>query len=456
MTAGLRVSMFRAIHNVTAASVILTTVSTLVSAEAPYKVSWMRQFGTAAQDVGRGLAADIAGNVYVTGYTKGALAAPNPSGQDAPFFAKYDGAGNSQWIRQLPNDVLGYQGGKVATDDLGNVFLTTSLGSGGVYGPFTPNVLHNYDAEGNLRWSTPFPIPQNGAGVVADNLGYAYVSSYELISEYSIDEFQFINLRKFDGQTGSVVWTRSLHVGGSPNNTSGVSYDGLGNIYVAAYTSGNLIGPAAGGTDAVVAKYSDAGEFLWARQFGSSANDNNFQVAADALGNVWSTGGTFGALGGPYLGGQDVYLAKHDAGGNLQWIRHLGTSGEETNGKIWADGLGHVYLATSTNGLLGASSFGSDDFVLAKYDADGNQMWIKQFGSSGSDLPSGAGITGDALGNLYITGYTTSPRGGPDSGGQDVVLIKLSPVPEPSSWMLVGLALAPLAASRRRRQIRPL
>jgi hypothetical protein len=40
----------------------------------------------------------------------------------------------------------------------------------------------------------------------------------------------------------------------------------------------------------------------------------------------------------------------YDAAGNLQWIRHLGTSGEEINGKIWADGLGNVFLATSTTG----------------------------------------------------------------------------------------------------------
>jgi hypothetical protein len=431
---------------VAAIGLALASGAAQLNAEQPYNVAWVRQFGTSAQDVGRGLAADGNGNVYITGYTKGALAAPNPSGQDAPFFAKYDGAGNPEWVRQLTNNVAGFQGVKVATDSLGNIFLTTSLG-GQSSSPVVPNRLHSYDADGNVKWSADFPLPQNGAGVVADNLGYAYVSTYELVTEYPGNGFTFINLRKFDAQTGGVVWTRSLQVGGTPNNTSGVSYDGLGNIYVAAYTSGSLIGPNAGGTDALIAKYALNGDFVWARQFGSAANDNNFQVAADALGNVWSTGGTFGDLGGPYLGGQDVYLANHNADGNLQWIRHLGTSGEEVSGKVWADGLGHVYLATSTNGLLGSASFGSDDIVVAKYDAAGNQLWIKQFGTSGSDLPSGAGITGDAMGNFYVTGYTTGSWGGPNAGGQDVVLIKLSPAPEPTALAMAVVALALLAPS---------
>ena len=109
------------------------------------------------------------------------------------------------------------------------------------------------------------------------------------------------------------------------------------------------------------------------------------------------------------------------------WIRQLGTSGEEVNAKIWADGLGSVFVATSSTGTLGGPNLGGEDIVVAKYDTNGNQLWMKQFGTSGNDMPSGGGITGDSFGNLYITGRTSTSWGGPNAGGDDIVLIKLSP-----------------------------
>ena len=44
---------------------------------------WTRQFGTSSEERARGVATDDGGNVYVTGYTAGALEGVNAGGDDA-------------------------------------------------------------------------------------------------------------------------------------------------------------------------------------------------------------------------------------------------------------------------------------------------------------------------------------------------------------------------------------
>jgi hypothetical protein len=90
----------------------------------------------------------------------------------------------------------------------------------------------------------------------------------------------------------------------------GVSADGLGNVYISGVTHGALGGPNAGNADAFVSKYDAAGALLWTRQFGTSDDDVSICVSADGLGNVYASGSTTGALGGPYAGGYDAFVTK--------------------------------------------------------------------------------------------------------------------------------------------------
>lgn len=386
-------------------------------AEAPYQVEWIRQLGTAAGDSGLGVSVDGFGSVYLSGGTSGSLSVPNPTGAGTSFLAEFDAAGSMNWLQQAnPVPGVDHRGIRVAADSLGNVFQAVGGSS-----------LNNYDAAGTLRWTTFLPSGESIFNVTSDDQGYAYMSSWE---------GNFVHVRKFDGPTGNIVWAQVLDTGGV-TNSSGIAADHLGNVYVAAYTNGASLGTNAGGYDAVLAKYSDAGVLLWTRQFGTSEADYAFQVATDQFGNVYTNGRTTGSLGGPNAGDEDNFLTKHDAAGNLLWRQQWGASGQDLSSGSWVDPQGNVYRAMTTFGALGGAHLGDSDIVAVKYDASGNLLWATQLGASGAEVSTG-GISGDDLGNIYIAGQTTGSWDGPNAGGTDAVLIKLTPPAAAASFASVA------------------
>ena len=112
----------------------------------------------------------------------------------------------------------------------------------------------------------------------------------------------------------------------------------------------------------------EAAEIEWIRQFGSSAIDYNygFGPAVDADGNVHTTGYTYGALPGQVnAGANDVFVRKYDATGNEVWTRQFGTLGQDYSFSQAVDADGNVYVTAPTAGLkemsfsLGALSVGT-------------------------------------------------------------------------------------------------
>ena len=148
--------------------------------------------------------------------------------------------------------------------------------------------------------------------------------------------------------------------------------DATGNVYLAGYTGGSLGGPNRGGGDAWVAKYSAAGSRLWIRQFGTAADEGESGVATDPAGNVYLAGYTWGALGGPNRGGPDAWLAKVDAAGHIVWKRQLGTDGGGDDAEnaldLATDTAGNVFVTGYTSGPLGGPYRGGfNDAWVAKY-----------------------------------------------------------------------------------------
>ena len=161
----------------------------------------------------------------------------------------------------------------------------------------------------------------------------------------------------------------------------------------AFFGSTNLLRSVA--QDAFVARYNRAGTLLWVRQGGGAVNDDARGIAVDGRGNAYVTGGfgevaTFSQFTMKSAGQGDVFVAKYDPDGQLLWVRQAGGSEADLGRGIALDSAANVYV---TGYFSGAASFegtrlvsgGSSDVFLAKYDADGNLLWARSAGGTNSD-----------------------------------------------------------------------
>jgi hypothetical protein len=410
-------------------------------------LDWTQQQGTQFFDGSQGVSADGLGNVYISGYTDGALGGSNAGGSDA-FLSKYDAAGNLIWVKQL-GTVGGDFSKGVSADGLGSVYISgrTYGNLGGSNAGSADAFLSRYDASGALIWTKQMGTSTDdfGEAVSADGLGNVYCTGWTFGSLGGpLVGFQDAFLFKYD-TAGTLLWSREL---GTPVTVVGnsVSADGLGNVYISGLTWGNLGGPNAGMADAFVSKYDAAGTLLWSRQMGSSVHDESKSVSADSLGNVYVSGFTNGNLYGPNAGYQDAFICKYDAAGNLLWSKQIGAAGSDQSWGVSVDGLGNVYFSGTTYDSLVGPIAGNADMFLIKYDAAGTFLWGQQIGTAGEELATG--VSADGLGAVYLTGWT--PGVGPTAGSFDALLAKFSePVPEPNTLILLACGMAILILHRR-------
>jgi hypothetical protein len=256
---------------------------------------------------------------------------------------------------------------------------------------------------------------------------------------------QDVFLSKYDA-AGVHQWTRQLGTSGF-DVSNGVSADGLGNVYISGYVDGSLAGPSAGGDDVFVAKYDALGNLLWTRQFGTARSDHSNGVTTDTLGNVFISGTTNGSLvpSDVHPNDFDSFVGKYRATGDLVWLRQFGTTEFDVGAAPSADGLGNVFLSGVTPASPDTPGAGSQDVFVRKYDSDGNVLWKRQFGSSAED--TAGHLSADGSDNVYLVGSTRGSLGGPNAGSQDAFVARYF-VPEPSSLVLVLLAVVGLTGLR--------
>jgi len=246
----------------------------------------------------------------------------------------------------------------------------------------------------------------------------------------------------------------------SNDNANNMTTDNSGNIYVIGEFSSNFnvfdvnrnlssTQTSSGNTDVYLAKYNAEGVFQWVSKIGGSGEDNGNEVAVDNRGNVYVTGVFNGSVSFSNsnqniattltgIGGQDVFLAKYNANGNLIWATKGGGSFGDYGYSIAIDNLENVYVTGGYEGGIinffnagnqakttaGISTTGTDIFT-AKFDASGNFLWVR---AEVSPLAAGAtdvgySITTDNAGASYITGLSWGRVSG-STGSNDFFVIK--------------------------------
>ena len=297
-------------------------------------IRWVRQYGTAGDDIAYGLVTDQNAMIYVVGSTTGRLdGVTEPGASCDAFILQLSSYGD--WMNRVNQF-------SVASAPLDTVAYAVAIGSGNYPYLFVTGRVQGNE-EGSLfvaKFDTYLnPPPENlGPGVVT--MGGRNKGS--------------------DSDTG---WA--------------IAVDQSGNVIVAGSTLGAFEGNAsAGGEDIVVVKLTSRLATVWTHQYGTDAVDIARGVAVDAEGSIYVTGVT-GFPSGPGLDGQahrgdyDIFLTRFAPDGRKVFTRQVGTEAQD-----WADGIavdpaGNVYIVGYTAGAMGDQNFGLWDAVLIKYGSDG-------------------------------------------------------------------------------------
>ncbi|MCH7791886.1 MAG: hypothetical protein IID31_06365 [Planctomycetes bacterium] len=361
--------------------------------------------------------------MIVAGTTGGSLGGPNAGGPDA-FLARYDENGNRLWIRQF-GTYRGEQAAALAPDGAGGVVVAgfTQANLGGPNAGYEDAFMARYDSADDFLWIRQFGSSSAdwAAALAPDGTGGVMVAgstdgSLSGPSAGMTDAF----VARYDS-AGNQLWIRQFGTS-ADDRAYALAPDGTGGVMVAGSTLGSLGGPSAGFGDAFLARYDETGHRLWIRQFGTSMGDGATSLAPDGAGGVIVVGVTGGSLGGPNAGRGDVFLARYNGAGERLWIRQFGTSEPDWAFALAPDGAGGVIVAGTTEGSLGGANAGYVDAFLARYDGAGHRLWLRQFGTSMDDIARA--LAADGTGGVVVAGYTGAHRGGPAGQQSDVFLAR--------------------------------
>lgn len=162
-------------------------------------------------------------------------------------------------------------------------------------------------------------------------------------------------------------------------------------------------------------------EWAWASGGGGCELDYGTSISLDANRNLYLTGwfnsgsisfgGTTLTNNGPE-GTSDIFIAKYNADGDLLWVKNYGGAGDDRSVSIKTNGKGSFALtgwfktAALTLGSTTLKNSGGSDILIARFDEEGTVLWAKSAGGIADD--EGSSISCDAADNIYVTGMYES------------------------------------------------
>ena len=198
-------------------------------------------------------------------------------------------------------------------------------------------------------------------------------------------------LSSVSGQTGPALTWNTFLGGAIESHGHDIVLDANKNIYVVGISNstwGTPLRPYSGANfDAFVAKLSPGGTLIWNTFLGGEGDDMSHSIAVDTAGNVYVAGTANLTWGSPvraYQGGMnDVWAAKLDASGGLQWNTFLGGDQNDTPAAVAVDGSGNIYVCGESVSTWGSPivPFSSYDGFLARLNGAGGLVWNTFFGS---------------------------------------------------------------------------
>jgi uncharacterized delta-60 repeat protein len=140
---------------------------------------WQRRLGGTGVDFPSAIAVDSSGNCFSVGYT-----GSQGAGGDDVLIAKYNTSGTLQWQRTL-GGVSSDLGRGVATDGSGSIYIIGSTSSAGAGS--SDLLLAKYDTNGTLLWQRALgsAAAETGNGIAIDGNVGVYVVGTSTVARYS-------------------------------------------------------------------------------------------------------------------------------------------------------------------------------------------------------------------------------------------------------------------------------
>jgi hypothetical protein len=215
------------------------------------------------------------------------------------------------------------------------------------------------------------------------------------------------------------------------NSWGGNSYDAYekvavsGNyIYAVGYSYSTDTGSYKGGVhDGIISKYTLDGQLVWTKNFGGASVDSVFNVFACKSGGIYVCG---------YSGSTDIgflpyqgFLAKFNENGEQVWITKFGDDGVTTEIRECVElSNGNIVVVGLTDGSIYGTKNGTRNAMIIKYDSSGNKLWHNTMIGTGTDVFRA--VVELSNGEIVVVGESNSTdiSSLTNKGGYDGIIIK--------------------------------
>jgi uncharacterized delta-60 repeat protein len=349
-------------------------------------------WGGVDSDVTRGAAVGADGSTYLLGNTRSFSGSPDRS---VIFLAKFAADGSLAWDRTWsgPQAFVSDEARDIAVASDGSAYVTGStLGTAGDV------ILLKFAPDGTLVWQRTW----GGSGTESGN-GLALAPDGSIYVAGGTSSFgagsgaMFILTFTADGTLARQrIWDTSA---GAVGDDVAVAPDG--SVYVAG---GTPRPGGVGGFDVVLLKIDPAGSLVWQRTYAAGEIvDARGGVTVAPDGSVYVAGAVQEVTSGSNVV-LDAILLKFTPAGDLEWDRSWGGRDGDDAGGVTVAANGTILLA-GTTASFGAG--GGGDAFIVQVQPNGRATEAMTWGGAGLDNGSAVGVAPD--GSISLAATTENP-----------------------------------------------
>jgi hypothetical protein len=350
-------------------------------------------------------------------YTCGATV--NNAGNYDILVTKHNSSGIQQWAQQYAGAGNGDDGAQgIYVDGSGNVFIT-----GSYYANSTDSnnvITIKYNSSGVQQWAATY----NGAGSRNDagsNIipigSTGDIAVVGAAYTNSTDKHDMLVIRY--NSSGQQVWVSTWDYNNLDDVSITLSYSSFFGI-----TIGGVAGTSATNYQYCTVRFNAGTGAYVTHSFAGSSSPVTFSkftgLVSDAGGNIYITGAVTNNNGN-----FDYYTVKYTSALAVVWTAQYNGPGNlnDIANDIQVDGVGNVYVTGySTTAAQGKN------IVTIKYNSSGAQQWAVSYNGRGNAEDEGTALAINNNNDVYLTGWSNN------GDNHDFITMKLDPVNGNAKW----------------------